>query len=262
MPTELTQVDFHGATLVAIKGTSPETTLVAMKPVVEGMGLNWEKQREKINAHPVLGSAPTIRGVQLPNDTQSREHLFLPLNRLNFWLATVNVNSIAKPEVRQTVIAYQTECADVLFAHFFGKATQALTAQQTGGITKAVIGKAISELVESTIAPLAEQVRTLIIANDARVAVVDFRPMLSALIDAGVEPKRRRALSQRCSKRCIAWLVNSNRGQFIRESRETGRMLFQVDALNDWMKAEGKTLIRAHLDRLAGQTVINFPKKV
>ncbi|WP_338928345.1 Rha family transcriptional regulator [Roseomonas mucosa] len=138
----------------------------------------------------------------------------------------------------------------------------ALAAKTQGGITKAVIGKAISELVESTIAPLAEQVRTLIIANDARVAVVDYRPMLSALIDAGVEPKRRRALSQRCSKRCIAWLVNSNRGQFIRESRETGRMLFQVDALNDWMKAEGKTLIRAHLDRLAGQTVINFPKKV
>lgn len=149
-----------------------------------------------------------------------------------------------------------------LVTTYFKAKADALTAQQTGGITKAVISKAISELVESTIAPLAEQVRTLIIANDARVAVVDFRPMLSALIDAGVEPKRRRALSQRCSKRCIAWLVNSNRGQFIRESRETGRMLFQVDALNDWMKAEGKTLIRAHLDRLAGQTVINFPKKV
>lgn len=262
MGTELTQVEFHGATLVAIKGTAPETTLVAMKPVVEGMGLDWQKQMQKIKDHPVLASAYTLRGVQLPADTQGREHAFLPLNRLNFWLATINPQRVPDDVVRQTVIAYQTECADVLFSHFFGKATQALTAQQTGGITKAVIGKAIADLVESTIAPLAEQVRTLIIANDARVAVVDYRPMLSALIDAGVEPKRRRALSQRCSKRCIAWLVNSNRGQFIRESRETGRMLFQVDALNDWMKAEGKTLIRAHLDRLAGQTVINFPKKV
>ncbi|APT60042.1 hypothetical protein RGI145_19395 [Roseomonas gilardii] len=210
-----------------------------------------------LKQEPSLAMRSFAQGVYTLPETGDQQHRCFDVTRDGFVLLAMGFTGAKALHWKLTYI----EAFNLMEAELT-KPAPALTAQQTGGITKAVIGKAISELVESTIAPLAEQVRTLIIANDARVAVVDFRPMLSALIDAGVEPKRRRALSQRCSKRCTAWLLNSNRGQFIRESRETGRMLFQVDALNDWMKAEGKTLIRAHLDRLAGQTVINFPKKV
>ncbi|WP_454021191.1 phage antirepressor N-terminal domain-containing protein [Azospirillum sp. Marseille-Q6669] len=122
MKHELTTVEFHGATLIAVRGETPAETLVAMKPVVEGMGLDWEEQRRKLHRHPVLASALTFATVQMPGDDQRREWAFLPLTRVNFWLATVQPGRVKNPATKAKVIEYQTECADVLFAHFFGKA--------------------------------------------------------------------------------------------------------------------------------------------
>ncbi|CAK0771710.1 hypothetical protein WCLP8_4760005 [uncultured Gammaproteobacteria bacterium] len=123
MTKELTTVDFYGATLVAVRGETPAETMVAMKPVVEGMGLSWQPQHRKLLEHPVLGSCIINSVMQMPGDVQGREHTLVPLNRLNFWLATIQPNKIPDPETRARVITYQIECADVLFAHFFGKAT-------------------------------------------------------------------------------------------------------------------------------------------
>lgn len=50
----------------------------------------------------------------MPGDIQTREWVFLPLNRLNFWLATIQGGSIPDLGTRATVIRYQEECADVL----------------------------------------------------------------------------------------------------------------------------------------------------
>ena len=54
--TDLAVVPFHGAALLAKRGEAPGTTLVAMRPIVEGIGLNWKSQHAKLEAHPVLGS--------------------------------------------------------------------------------------------------------------------------------------------------------------------------------------------------------------
>lgn len=77
-----------------------------MKPMVEGMGLSSEKQREKLNGHPVL--APTIRGVPFPSAGGPQNTLCIPLTRLNFWLATISalifsrlrLRALAPPRVR------------------------------------------------------------------------------------------------------------------------------------------------------------------
>lgn len=119
---KLTTIDFHGTKLIAIAGDRPETTLVAMKPIVEGMGLDWERQRRTIHAHPVLKAAPSTQTVQMPDDNQAREHLFMPLARVNFWLATINPNLLKDEKVKERVVEYQTEAADVLFNYFFGRA--------------------------------------------------------------------------------------------------------------------------------------------
>lgn len=117
--TALTTIDFHGAKLIAVRGETPDTTLVAMKPVVEGMGLDWGGQHKKLVAHPVLAKGISITEIPSPGGPQSA--VMLPLNRLNFWLATVQPDRVKDPDVRARIIEYQTECADVLFAHFFGK---------------------------------------------------------------------------------------------------------------------------------------------
>lgn len=120
--TALTTLDFHGAKLIAIAGDRPETAKIALKPIVEGMRLDWEGQRQKIERHPVLATCTSVIKVQLPGDTQEREHTFLSLNRLNFWLATIPPGRIKDDAVRAAVITYQTELADVAFNHFFGRA--------------------------------------------------------------------------------------------------------------------------------------------
>jgi hypothetical protein len=135
-----------------------------------------------------------------------------------------------------------------------------------GGIVRSVLGKTLDERLsplEATLENAVALVRGLIIERDPRVGALEYRPMLEVLLENKVEPKRRRQLSQRCSTRCRRWLLRQNRGEAIRLSAETGRHLFQVDALREWMDVEGRVLIGAHKDAVAGQAVMRFlPKSV
>jgi len=70
---EFVTVDFQGALLIAVRGKTPAETLVAMKPVVEGMGLDWEKQRRRLHLHPVLEPDLTFGTVQMPGTDQRRD---------------------------------------------------------------------------------------------------------------------------------------------------------------------------------------------
>jgi hypothetical protein len=188
---EIVAIDFHGAALLARKGETPETTMVAMKPVVEGMGLNWASQFTKITAHPVLSKG--IAEIAIPSAGGPQDMTALPLNRLNFWLATINPKKVPDPATRAKVVEYQTECADVLFNHFFAKAAgTALDARTVGGIVKAVTNKLLAERDEEwgrRFAILQAEIRTLIVEGDPRIAVVEYRPMLDVLKDEGVVQK-------------------------------------------------------------------------
>jgi hypothetical protein len=62
----ITTIDFHGARLEAIGGDRPETTLVAMRTFVEGMGLDWASQFRKLKAHPDLSKAIVIMTTETP----------------------------------------------------------------------------------------------------------------------------------------------------------------------------------------------------
>ena len=44
----------------------------------------------------------------------------LPLDRVNFWLATVDVGRIKNPHAQSKVVLYQEECAEALYRHFHG----------------------------------------------------------------------------------------------------------------------------------------------
>ncbi|MQX38603.1 phage antirepressor N-terminal domain-containing protein [Roseospira navarrensis] len=115
----LTTVPFEGANLIVQRGRTPADTLVAMKPLVEGMGLEWEPQRKRIARHPVLKEGTVI--MEAPSNGGPQDTLALPLIRVNFFLATIHPERVTDEAVRKTVIAYQTRCADVLFKAFFGE---------------------------------------------------------------------------------------------------------------------------------------------
>ncbi|CAO3437234.1 phage antirepressor N-terminal domain-containing protein [Azospirillum doebereinerae] len=122
MNSHLTTINFHGATLIARRGATPAETLVAMKPVAEGMGLSWQGQHAKLTEHPVLSEG--IKDIVIPSEGGPQAMTALPLSRLNFWLATIHPNKVPDLEARERIIRYQRECADALFAHFFGKVTE------------------------------------------------------------------------------------------------------------------------------------------
>ena len=119
----LSTVQFHEQSITVLNHN--EKPYVAMRSIVENIGLDWEAQRQRIARHPVL-SATACMIKAVAQDGKSREVLALPLSVLNGWLFGVDSNRV-RPEIRDTLIQYQTECFDVLFNHFMPK----VAAQQT-----------------------------------------------------------------------------------------------------------------------------------
>ena len=92
--SKIVTVNFHGATLASLLGSTPDTTEVAMKPIVEGMRLDWTAQYRKLLSHPVLAACVAVKTMQMPGDSQAREHVFLRLTRLPFWMATIHPDRV------------------------------------------------------------------------------------------------------------------------------------------------------------------------
>ena len=106
---------------VFMQGDKP---YVAMKPICENIGLDWEAQRQRIKRNHVLDvSACMIKVVA--QDGKFREVLALPIGCLNGWLMGVDANKV-KPEIKDTLIKYQLECYDVLYKHFMPKPARAI----------------------------------------------------------------------------------------------------------------------------------------
>ena len=119
MNTNISLVEFHDQTIVAIERDSCH--YVAMRNVVENLGLDWSAQTRRIQRHPVLGSTVAMMAT-VADDGKLREVLTLPLTMLNGWLFGIDANRV-RPEIRDRLIQYQTECFDVLYKHFTGQGT-------------------------------------------------------------------------------------------------------------------------------------------
>jgi len=111
---QLVTVDFHGQSIIAtaIDGKP----YVALKPLVENIGLQWEAQYKRLQRNPVLKSTMSVMDM-VAEDGKQREMLCLPLSMLNGWLFGVDVNRV-REEIRPKLIRYQTECFEVLAQHF------------------------------------------------------------------------------------------------------------------------------------------------
>lgn len=112
--TALVPVEFHGATLYAI--TVDGVHHVALRPICDALGIDWEAQRLRIRRHPVLNETACVTKA-VAADGKEREVVALPLDKLNGWLFGVSVNRV-KPELREKLISYQRECFEVLARHF------------------------------------------------------------------------------------------------------------------------------------------------
>lgn len=88
---------------------------VPMKPIVQGMGLDWKSQHAKLSAGRFSSTMVEITTVAL--DGKQREMTCLPLRKLTGWLMSIHPNKV-RPELREGIIAYQNECDDVLWSYW------------------------------------------------------------------------------------------------------------------------------------------------
>ena len=152
IPTVAT-VDFQGAQLITIR--KDELEFVAMKPVSDGIGLNWQKQSEKLQRDKEKFNC-TLMGM-VAADGKNRQMLCMPITKLNGWLFSINPNKIPNPQTREKVVRYQEECFIALYDYWHkGKAErfipETLTPSEQHQLTTVVKfkaeknGKAIAEI--------------------------------------------------------------------------------------------------------------------
>ncbi|WP_296277722.1 phage antirepressor N-terminal domain-containing protein [uncultured Acinetobacter sp.] len=108
-------VSFHNANLSIVNYNGQP--YVPMKPIVEGMGLTWQSQHEKLKQR---FSSTITEIVIVAQDGRQRLMTCLPLKKLFGWMMTISPNKV-KPELKDTIIKYQDECDDVLWNHWTGK---------------------------------------------------------------------------------------------------------------------------------------------
>ncbi len=91
---------------------------VAMKPICENIGLQWEAQLKRLKRNHVLNKGMSI--MDIPTNGGNQRIVCLPFGMLNGWLMGVDANKV-KPEIKDTLVKYQLECYDVLYKHFMPK---------------------------------------------------------------------------------------------------------------------------------------------
>ncbi|MBS3670200.1 phage antirepressor N-terminal domain-containing protein [Vreelandella boliviensis] len=104
-------INFHGTNIPTFNVEG--VVRVAMKPICDAIGISWSGQFERIKRHKVLGSCVRVIRMQVVGERQGRKLITLPLNKLNGWLFGVDAARV-KPEVQERLVAYQSECFDVL----------------------------------------------------------------------------------------------------------------------------------------------------
>ncbi|EAX8335162.1 phage antirepressor Ant [Salmonella enterica subsp. arizonae] len=101
-------VPFNGQQVITAMAAG--VTYVAMRPIVENIGIDWaaqfvklKKQSKKFGCCDI--ATPSKGGIQ--------KMLFIPLKKLNGWLFSINPEKV-RADIRDKLIQYQEECFTVL----------------------------------------------------------------------------------------------------------------------------------------------------
>lgn len=117
---QVQNISFHGQTVPVFSHNNQH--YVAMKPIVENIGLDWVSQYKKIQRSEILKSGMVMMTIPA-TDGKTYETACLPLDYLNGWLFGVDARRV-KPEIRSRLLTYQRECFRVLNEYFNPKAIQ------------------------------------------------------------------------------------------------------------------------------------------
>lgn len=123
---EIVTVNFRGDELYGFK--QDDGTFLAMKPMVDGIGISWQGQHDRVHRDPILSEG--VRVIRIPFGRGGpQDMLCIKLELVNGWLFGIDSSRIKDEAVRERVILYQRECYQVLHDHFAGKKTREIEAE-------------------------------------------------------------------------------------------------------------------------------------
>jgi len=109
-------VIFHGDAIHAERVDG--RVIVAVKPIVERLGIDWNGQFQRMKRDEVLEQGMCVITIPTPGGVQ--DAVGLPLELLPGFLFGISAERVSDPAARAAIIAYKRECHEVLFRHFFG----------------------------------------------------------------------------------------------------------------------------------------------
>jgi hypothetical protein len=109
-------VNFRGDDLYGFE--NDDGIFVALKPIVESMGMDWSAQYRRVTRDPILAEGIAIMATPFGRGGD-QEAVCLKMDLVNGWLFTIDSARIKDQTVKDRVLLYQRECYGVLFKHFY-----------------------------------------------------------------------------------------------------------------------------------------------
>ena len=114
-------VPFNGQQIITAMAAG--VAYVAMKPIVENLGMSWSTKQTKLMKQ--ISKFNCVHMNMVAADGKLRKLLCLPLKKLNGWLYSMNPEKV-RDDIRDKLIQYQEECFTVLHNYWTkGKAENA-----------------------------------------------------------------------------------------------------------------------------------------
>lgn len=132
-------VPFNGQQIITAMAAG--IAYVAMKPIVENLGMSWGTQQQKLSRH--INKFGCIH-MNIPSAGGIQKMLCLPLKKLNGWLFSINPEKV-RADIRNKLIQYQEECFTVL--HDYWTKGQAVNLRKTSTDERTPLRDAINMLV-------------------------------------------------------------------------------------------------------------------
>lgn len=140
-----TYIPFNGQQILTAMAAG--VAYVAMKPIVENLGMSWSTQVRKLSA--TAAKFNCVHMNMVASDNKLRDVLCLPLKKLNGWLFSINPEKV-RADIRDKLIQYQEECFTVLHDYWNkGEATNPRKATTAPGKITKEQQTTIKELVMS-----------------------------------------------------------------------------------------------------------------
>lgn len=255
--TALVAIDFHGDQLITFqKDGEPH---VAMRRVVENLGLDWATQQRKLSEQQRFscGHMPMTGA-----DGKTYQMLAMPVAKLPLWLATINPNKIPDPLKRLKVELYQAESAIVLHDYWTkgiairGDMDGLVTnldpqvMKAIGGMLKGIVNKSIRDLLPSMVDAQLMQTQAAVSHGLTAGEVIKL---------AGVENRKGlKGLPRRVSDRIRRYAAEQKVVVGMGSLGSSTAYVFDMKLVRDWLAEGGKQFILRFVEEKRGQGALRL----